>query len=116
MRFGCDAHVILTADMNKALFQILCLVLMMTSGLAFTLAISPATTGAAQAEVGAAATPAARVALPAPASGGHQQLTPTPTPEAVSHPGSTDGIMVMSIAIVVIILVPILLQRSMWKK
>jgi hypothetical protein len=102
--------------MNKALFQILCLVLMMASGLAFTLAFWPPTTGAAQAEVGAVASPAARVELGRPASGGHQQLTPTPTPESVSHPGSTDGIMVMGIAIVVIILVPILFQRSVWKK
>jgi hypothetical protein len=46
----------------------------------------------------------------------YQAATPTPPPEAISQPGSTDGIVLLSVAIVVIILVPLLLQRSMWKK
>ncbi len=88
--------------MNKALLRVLCLVLMVTSGLAFTLAFSSSTAGDVH-----AGPPQARPS---------QELTPTPEGEPVSHPGSTDGIFIMSVAIVVIILLPILLQRNTWKK
>ena len=43
-------------------------------------------------------------------------LTPTATPEAVSRVGSTDGIMVMGVIIVLIILIPIAFRRSTWTK
>jgi len=46
----------------------------------------------------------------------YQAATPTPAAGAVSRAGSTDGIMVMGVVIVVIVLVPILLRRSMWTK
>ncbi len=44
------------------------------------------------------------------------QITPTPTPEGISHPGSTDGIMLMGIIIVIIVLLPIVLRRDTWTK
>jgi hypothetical protein len=42
--------------------------------------------------------------------------TPVPGTHAVSQAGTTDGIMWMSIVIVIIILLPILLRKSTWKK
>ena len=45
-----------------------------------------------------------------------QALTPTPIPAAVSRAGSTDGIMLMGVVIVIIILLPILLRRGLWTK
>jgi hypothetical protein len=45
-----------------------------------------------------------------------QALTPTPIPTAVSRAGSTDGIMLMGVVIVIIILLPILLRRGLWTK
>jgi hypothetical protein len=48
--------------------------------------------------------------------GQYQIPTPTPTPEAISHPGSTDGIMLMGIIIVIIVLLPIIFRRSTWTK
>jgi hypothetical protein len=45
-----------------------------------------------------------------------QAATPTPTPQPISHPGSTDGIMLMGIIIVLIILLPIIFRRSTWTK
>jgi hypothetical protein len=46
----------------------------------------------------------------------YQATTPTPVAGDVSRAGSTDGIMVMGVVIVIIVLVPILLRRSMWTK
>jgi len=49
-------------------------------------------------------------------AGFYQAPTPTPIPEAVSRAGSTDGIMLMGVVIVMIVLLPILLRRSIWTK
>jgi hypothetical protein len=46
----------------------------------------------------------------------YQASTPTPIPEAISRAGSTDGIMLMGVVIVMIVLLPILLRRSTWTK
>jgi hypothetical protein len=46
----------------------------------------------------------------------YQAVTPTPVTGAVERAGSTDGIMVLGIVIVIIVLVPILLRRSLWTK
>jgi hypothetical protein len=46
----------------------------------------------------------------------YQAATPTPVAGAVAPDGSTGGIMVMGIVIVIIVLVPILIRRSMWTK
>jgi len=46
----------------------------------------------------------------------HQATTPTPVADTVSRAGSTDGIMIMGVVIVIIVLVPILLRRSTWTK
>ncbi len=45
-------------------------------------------------------------------------ITPTPAPTTVdrTQPGSTDGLVLMSFAIAAIIVVPLLLQREIWKK
>jgi hypothetical protein len=42
--------------------------------------------------------------------------TPTPVPKVISQGGSTDGIMLMGVVIVIIVLLPILLRRSIWTK
>jgi hypothetical protein len=46
----------------------------------------------------------------------YQAATPTPVSGAVSRAGSTDGIMVMGVIIVIIVLLPILFKRSLWTK
>jgi hypothetical protein len=46
----------------------------------------------------------------------YQAATPTPAAGAVSQAGSTDGIMIMGVVIVIIVLVPILFRRSLWTK
>ncbi len=40
----------------------------------------------------------------------------TPTPQGISHPGSTDGIMLMGLVIVLIIVLPIIFRRSTWTR
>ena len=42
------------------------------------------------------------------------QPTATPKPQGLSQIGSTDGIVVMGFVIVLIIVIPILLQRKSW--
>ena len=44
----------------------------------------------------------------------HQGATPTPGAAPRSDAGSTDGIMWMGVAIVVIVLLPVLTRRSLW--
>ena len=46
----------------------------------------------------------------------YQASTPTPASGAVSRAGSTDGILAMGVVIVIIVLVPILIRRSLWIK
>ncbi len=42
--------------------------------------------------------------------------TPTAVPTPASVPGSTDGIMWMGLVITLVIVLPIILTRSTWKK
>jgi len=49
-------------------------------------------------------------------AGLYQAATPTPIGQAVSHPGSTDGIVWLGFVIVAIVLLPILLRRIFWTK
>ena len=42
------------------------------------------------------------------------QATATPPPEDRSEIGSTDGIIIMGFVIVLIVIIPILLQRKSW--
>jgi hypothetical protein len=44
----------------------------------------------------------------------YAQVTPTPPVEDRSEVGSTDGIVLMGVIIVLIVVVPILLQRKSW--
>ena len=46
----------------------------------------------------------------------HQVPTasPTPTPAAVSQPGSTDQIVLMGFVLVIIILLPVIFRKSTW--
>ncbi len=44
------------------------------------------------------------------------QVTATPAAEQASEIGSTDGIMLMSVVIVLIVVVPILLRRKSWAR
>lgn len=46
----------------------------------------------------------------------YQAATPTPIAQAVSHAGSTDGIVWLGFIIVAIVLLPILLRRGIWTK
>jgi hypothetical protein len=88
--------------MNKALLRILLPVLLLAALLAFALALSPSTTTSAGPALNVPAHPGA--------------ATPTPTPQDLSQPGSTGGLVIMSLAIVAIILLPVLVQRSFWAK
>ncbi len=96
--------------MNRTQLRILLPIVLLTAVLAFVLALSPLLTS--HAAPGAQAP--AHAALSS--AGGHQGATPTPAQEDLSQPGSTDGIMMMSFAIVLIVLLPLLLHRNLWKK
>ncbi|SRR5581483_722971 len=97
--------------MNKKQLLVLYLILIVGTGIAI------AWVGAA------AATPGARIHSDSPtrfnsdleAASLHQAVTPTPAAEPVSKVGSTDGIMLMGVIIVIIILLPILLHKNVWK-
>ncbi len=102
--------------MNKALLRILCPVLMLASGLAFAFAFSPATAGQAHVYNAATRNSELRIGSNLRAAAFYQAATPTPTPGDLSEPGSTDGIVLLSFVIAAIILVPLLLQKNMWKK
>lgn len=93
---------ILTASMNKALLRILLPVLLLAALLAFALALSPVTTSSA----GPALNPPPHAQAP----------TPTPTPSDQSQPGTTGGLVIMSLAIVAIVLLPVLIQRGFWTR
>jgi hypothetical protein len=99
--------------MDKALLRVLFPLLMLATILAFALALSPSASGSAHNSPGATPHPDIR-----PVGGHHAAgatATPTPTGEGRSQPGSTDGLVIMSFALVVIIVIPILLQRALWK-
>jgi hypothetical protein len=44
------------------------------------------------------------------------QATHTPAAQGASEIGSTDGIMLMSVVIVLIVIVPILVRRKIWMR
>lgn len=44
------------------------------------------------------------------------QITVTPTPVEISEVGSTDGIVLMAIFIVVVVIVPVLIWRRSWAR
>ena len=46
----------------------------------------------------------------------YQAATATPTTEAVSRAGSTDGIVLMGVIIVAVILLPLIFRKSIWTK
>jgi hypothetical protein len=106
-------HDILTASMDKAALRVLSSLLILATILAFLLVLRPS--AFASAHQAPKATPSAlhpiSTARPAVTS-----PTPTPTPVDQSEPGSTDGLVLMSFAIAVIIVIPILLQRGLWGK
>lgn len=116
MLYGREAHVILAVIMSKALARFLFPVLILTTGIAFALALSPSTTGYAHRARSGPSHLAGMVASSRQPGTARPAATPTPTPETVSQPGSTDGIVLMSAAIVAIIVLPILLQRALWMK
>lgn len=98
--------------MNKRIFQALYPVLLIFTGI--ILALSSALVSGTSVSAGA------KPELYFDPKGGIAALslgsTPTPVAGAVSRAGSTDGIMVMGVVIVVIVLLPILLRRSTWTK
>ncbi len=102
--------------MNKALARILFPVLVIATGLAFVLALSPSGAGYANTASRAPDRSAALMPFGRQPAAANQPATPTPAPEPVSQPGSTDGIMIMGLAIVLIIVLPILLQRGLWMR
>ena len=64
----------------------------------------------------------AAVSQPAPAASDSRavavlmQATVTPTAESVSEIGSTDGIVLMGVIIVLIVVIPMLVSRKTWGK
>lgn len=44
------------------------------------------------------------------------QVTPTPTPIRLSEIGSTDGIVLMAIFIVLVVIVPVMVWRRSWAR
>lgn len=100
--------------MNNALLRFLFPVLILAAGVAFTLALSPSAVQPGHPSPAADSNPAALAAPTKPPTKAAHAPTPTPTPEPVSQPGSTDGIVIMSFAIAVIIVTPILLQHRLW--
>jgi hypothetical protein len=106
-------HDILPAEMEKVLLRVLVPLLILASILAFALALSPSASGQARSSEGAAPNATIRSGPSHRASGS----TPTPTPaeQDKSRPGSTDGLVVMSFAIVLIIIIPVLIQRALWR-
>ncbi len=102
--------------MDKGLLRVLVPLLILAAVLAFVLSLSPSAAGHARAAADAKPTLSVRLR-----SNSHPAAsTPTPTATPMggdkSQPGSTDGLVVMSFAIVFIIVLPILLQRSFWTK
>ena len=98
--------------MNKRILRTLYTVLMVLTGILLAL-LSALVTGAS---VSAVSNPAFRFNSNAPMAAFYQAATPTPAAGAVSRAGSTDGIMIMGVVIVIIVLIPILFRRSMWTK
>ncbi len=102
--------------MDKGLLRVMFPLLILATVLAFVLSLSPS----ASAYAHAAAEPKPTLSILARSSAHPAANTPTPTATPMggdkSQPGSTDGLVVMSFAIVFIIILPILLQRSLWRK
>ncbi len=102
--------------MDKRLLRMLFPLLILAAVLAFVLALSPSASGYAH----AAAQPKPTLSIHARSNAHPAANTPTPTATPMggdkSQPGSTDGLVVMSSAIVFIIVLPILLQRSLGRK
>jgi hypothetical protein len=101
--------------MDKAILRVLFPLLILATILAFTLALSPSSSGYAHPSARSTPSAGAHVQPPRHNSVGAAAPTPTPTGARPSQPGSTDGIVIMGFAIVVIIILPILIQRSLWK-
>ncbi len=83
--------------------------LVLATGIILALVFTMGNTSVSRADVSTASISQAGPAV-------QYQITPTPTPEGISHPGSTDGIMLMGIIIVIIVLLPILFRRGTWTK
>jgi len=95
--------------MNKKRLWILYLILIIGTGIAVMLTSAAPT-------VRAHSDSSTRFNSDLQAAALHQAVDPTPTAEPVSKVGSTNGIMLMGVIIVMIILLPILLRKSTWKK
>jgi hypothetical protein len=103
---------ILIEDMKKRILRILYLVLMILSGILLALISALASS----INVSAVSGLGSRFNQEVGVAAFFQATTPTPVTDTVSRAGSTDGIMVMGVVIVIIVLLPILLRRSMWTK
>ncbi len=101
--------------MDKALLRVLLPLLILTTILAFVLALSPSESIHARTAARSTPTPLSHTQAARHNPGSVNAATPTPAGEEKSQPGTTDGIVIMGFAIVVIILLPILIQRSLWK-
>lgn len=96
--------------MTKKFLKNWMFVLIIGAGIILALAITATNTIASRADVAAGSVSQGGLAAQ------YQIPTPTPTGEAISHPGSTDGIMLMGIIIVIIVLLPIIFRRGTWTK
>jgi hypothetical protein len=89
--------------MIRRRFRILTPVFMIASGIALAL-------------ISAAFAPTLRLQPALAAAALYQASTATPAAAAASRAGSTNGIMLMGLVIVVIVLLPIVFRRGMWSK
>jgi hypothetical protein len=104
------SHDILIVDMNKRILRTLYPVFMVLTGIILAL-ISAFVSSAS---VSAVSESDHRFNPNIAAAAIYQATTPTPVSSAVSRAGSTDGILAMGVVIVIIVLVPILIRRSLW--
>lgn len=107
-----EGHDILIVGMNKRILRTLYPVFMVLTGIILAL-ISAFVSGAsasAVSETDLHFIPSLGVAAL------YQAAAPTPVSGAVSRAGSTDGILAMGVIIVIIVLIPLLIRRSLWTK
>ena len=97
--------------MNKKQLWVLYLILIVGTGISIALVGTAAATSGARVHSDSLT----RFNSDLEAAALHQAVTPTPAAGPVSKVGSTDGIMLMGMIIVIIILLPILLHRNVWK-
>ena len=107
-------HDILTATMHKAILRAFFSLLILAIVLAALFALP--STNISYARPMATATAIRTAHATSSPRAANATLTPAATPVDRSQPGSTDGLVLMSFAIALIIVIPLLFQRGLWGK